>query len=93
MRKKLSVSIEDFFSKCDQIRKKLLILSHLQKKSLKEIFIFLCSENIKKGKEKKQQEEKNNNITASTITPVKRLKLNNSQTHNFPADVNSLKIR
>ena len=82
----------DFFSKCDQIRKKLLILSHLQKKSLKEIFIFLCSENIKKGKGKKQQEEKNN-ITASTITPVKRLKLNNSQTHNFQVDVNSLKIR
>ena len=32
--------IRDFFSKCDQIRRKLRIWSHLQKKSLMENFIF-----------------------------------------------------
>ena len=32
--------IDDFFSKCDQIRRKLRIWSHLLKKSLKENFIF-----------------------------------------------------
>ena len=33
-------SIQDFFSKCDQIRRKLRISSHLLKKSLMENFIF-----------------------------------------------------
>ena len=33
-------SIKDFFSKCDQIRRKLPIWSHLLKKSLMENFIF-----------------------------------------------------
>ena len=37
----MTFSIKDFFSKCDQIRKKLRIWTHLQKKSLMEIFIFL----------------------------------------------------
>ena len=37
---KMKLSIEDFFSKCDQIRSKLWIWSHLQKKSLMENFIF-----------------------------------------------------
>ena len=37
---KLKFSIKDFFSKCDQIRKKLRIWSHLLKKSLMEHFIF-----------------------------------------------------
>ena len=32
--------IKDFFSKCDQIRRKLRIWSHLLKKSLMENFIF-----------------------------------------------------
>ena len=32
--------IKDFFSKCDQIRSKLRIWSHLLKKSLMENFIF-----------------------------------------------------
>ena len=32
--------IKDFFSKCDQIRRKLWIWSHLLKKSLMEKFIF-----------------------------------------------------
>ena len=31
--------IKDFFSKCDQIRRKMRIWSHLQKKSLMENFI------------------------------------------------------
>ena len=36
----MKCSIKDFCSKCDQIRRKLQIWSHLQKKSLMEIFIF-----------------------------------------------------
>ena len=36
-------STKDFFSKCDQIRNKLRIWSHLLKKYLMENFIFLCS--------------------------------------------------
>ena len=40
---KMEFSIRDFFSKCNQIRWKLGIWSHLQKKPLIEIFIFLCS--------------------------------------------------
>ena len=41
---KMKFSIKDFFSKCDQIRRKLRIWSHLLKKSLMEMesFIF-CS--------------------------------------------------
>ena len=41
---KVKFSIKDFFSKCDQIRRKLRIWSHLLKKSLMVNFIFLCSE-------------------------------------------------
>ena len=37
---KMKFSIEDFFSKCDQIRSFLRIWSHLPKKSLMENFIF-----------------------------------------------------
>ena len=37
---KMKFSIKDFFSKCDQIRRKLRISSHLLKKSLMENFIF-----------------------------------------------------
>ena len=37
---KMKFSIKDFFSKFDQIRRKLRILSHLLKKSLMENFIF-----------------------------------------------------
>ena len=36
----MKASIKDFFSKCDQIRKKLRICSHLLKKFLMENFIF-----------------------------------------------------
>ena len=36
----MKFSIKDFFSKCDQIRRKLGIWSHLLKKSLMENFIF-----------------------------------------------------
>ena len=37
---KMKFSINDFFSKCDQIRRKLWIWSDLLKKSLMESFIF-----------------------------------------------------
>ena len=37
---KKKFSIKDFFCKCDQIRRKLRIWSHLLKKSLMENFIF-----------------------------------------------------
>ena len=37
---KKKFSIKDFFSKCDQIRRKLWIWSHLLKKSLMENFFF-----------------------------------------------------
>ena len=36
----MKASIKDFFSKCDQIRKKLRSWSHLMMKSLMENFIF-----------------------------------------------------
>ena len=36
----MTFSIKDFFSKCDQIRRKLWIWSHLVKKLLLEKFIF-----------------------------------------------------
>ena len=36
----MKFSIKDFFSKCDQIRRKLRIWSHLLKKSLMQNFIF-----------------------------------------------------
>ena len=36
----MKFTIKDFFSKSDQIRRKLLILSHLLKESLMENFIF-----------------------------------------------------
>ena len=37
---KMKFSIKDFFSKYDQIRKKLRVWSHLRQKSLMENFIF-----------------------------------------------------
>ena len=37
---KMKFSSKDFFSKCDQIRRKLQIWSHVLKKSLTENFIF-----------------------------------------------------
>ena len=40
----MKVSIKDFFSKYDQIRRKLRILSRLLKKSLMENFIFCAVE-------------------------------------------------
>ena len=36
----MKFSIKDFFSKCDQIRRKLRIWSHILKKSLMANFIF-----------------------------------------------------
>ena len=43
---KNEVSIKDFFSRCDQIRRFLRIWYYLLKKSLMENFIFLCSDSI-----------------------------------------------
>ena len=40
---KMNFSIKDFCSKCDQIRRKLQIWSHLWKKSLIKNLTFLCS--------------------------------------------------
>ena len=40
---RMKFSTKDFFSKCDQSRSFLRIWSHLLKKSLVGIFIFLCS--------------------------------------------------
>ena len=40
---KMKFSIEDFSSKCDQIRRKRRIWSHLAEKSLMKNFIFVCS--------------------------------------------------
>ena len=37
---KIKFSIKDFFSKCDEIQRKLRIWSHLLKRSLMENFIF-----------------------------------------------------
>ena len=37
---KMKFSIKDFFSKCDQIRRKLRIWSHVLKRSLMKNFIF-----------------------------------------------------
>ena len=43
---KMRFSIKDFFSKCDQIRRKPQIWSHLLKKSLMKNFIFMqCKTN------------------------------------------------
>ena len=44
---KMKFSIKDFFSKCDQIHRKLRICSHLLKKSLMENFIFCAVKAIK----------------------------------------------
>ena len=41
----MKFAIENFFSKCDQIRRKLRIWSHLLQKSLMENFIF-CAVDI-----------------------------------------------
>ena len=43
---KMKFSIQNFFSKCDQIRKKLRICLHLLKKSLMENFVFCAVDNV-----------------------------------------------
>ena len=52
----MKFSIKDFFSKCDQIRRKLRIWSHLLKKFLMENFISLAVYNLR------------NNVALETIT-------------------------
>ena len=61
---KMKFSIKDFFSKCNQIRRKLRTWSHLLKKSLMENFLFVCNgwslsvppENIRKSKVKERDQ-------------------------------------
>ena len=48
---KMKFSIKDFFRKCDRIRRKLRIWSHLLKKSLMENFIFCAVLDVCKGSE------------------------------------------
>ena len=48
---KMKFPIKSFFSKCDQIRRKLRICSHLLKKSWMENFIF-CAVHIEEPLEK-----------------------------------------
>ena len=45
----MKLSVKDFFSKCDQIRRKMWIWSHLLKKSLMENFIFCAVTVMAKG--------------------------------------------
>ena len=45
---KMKFSIKDFFSKCDQIHRKLQIWSYLLKKSLMESFIFCALKTLRK---------------------------------------------
>ena len=54
---KMKFSIEDFFSKCDQIHRLLQIQSHLLKKALKENFIFsaVCYSTTRPRRKKKQK--------------------------------------
>ena len=49
---KMKFSVKDFFSKCDQIRRKLRIWSHLLKKSLMENFIFCAVSTVSAGVQK-----------------------------------------
>ena len=59
--KKMKFFIKDFFSKCEDICRKLRICSHLQKESLMEHFIFcaalnsFCREAPFKNNNKKQK--------------------------------------
>ena len=50
---KMKFSSKDFFSKCDQIRGKLRIWSHLLRKSLMENFIFCVLSNLMFTRRKK----------------------------------------
>ena len=43
---KMKFSVKDFFSKCDQTRRKLRIWSHLPKKSLIENFCAVLANNL-----------------------------------------------
>ena len=55
---KMKISIKDFFSKCDQIRRKLQIWSHLLKKSIMENFNF-CAVLVSANDTRKYMNEKN----------------------------------
>ena len=46
---KMKFFVKDFFSECDQIRRKLQIWSHLLKKSFMVNFIFLCIDSMSRS--------------------------------------------
>ena len=69
----MKFSIKDFFSKCDQIRRKLWIWSHSLKKSLMENFIFLCSDNTSKLRDRLQ-------VLLAIPVGIYLLKVNNRNT-------------
>ena len=78
---KKAFSIKDFFSKCDHIRRKLHIWSHLLKKSLMENFIFCAAWLSFKHQNiiAKSNQSKAHNIEISLILSFKTLK--NGQTY------------
>ena len=59
---KIKFSIKDFFSKCDQVNRKLRIWSQLLKKSLIENFVFRAVDHALRIGEKKN---KKNHVTAA----------------------------
>ena len=50
----MKFSIKEFFSKCDQIRRKLQIWSHLLKKSLMQNFLF-CAVNATRNYSREEE--------------------------------------
>ena len=64
---KIKCYIKDFFSKCDQIRRKLQTWSHLQKKSLLENFIFLCNDSHSSVKSLIYSEQKTSQVKFTSI--------------------------
>ena len=63
---KMKFSIKDFFSKCDQIRRKLRILSHLLKKSLMKNFIF-CATYLRWSALQQQSTPKSLSLTIDSL--------------------------
>ena len=66
--------VKNFFSKCDQIRRKLRIWSHLLKKSLMENFIF-CSVKLApvQVQSLRKLQSKSKTIWLNFLTPLNRI--------------------
>ena len=71
---KMTFSIKDFFIKCDQIRRKLWIWSHLLKKPLMENFIFCAVEEASQGSSSRFSDEVSNAKRKYVPTPTSRKK-------------------